>query len=393
MGSLQASHGCLRAMLAMQCCMGAQSRNCMQLNAIQKEKYGINRLHGGFEGEVWMVGHAQPDLPSPDPFAPFSVLASLLQSCNTHPTVLLDTSAMICPPETAWSCQLLAVASPLAYANDLQQERAAAQPPPFSCLSPLLAKGGPSMHPTSQPMPSFYPYGPPGCGELDRDVSSQGVAATRGVPVPGSPSLRAARHHCSVPSSFAGSSPYGSSPTDARLPHYPGSYSPLESFVPFSRRTANGSDCGGYCQEELGGEEGGPCTEPRLKSHPSNNSLGGAESPQLSSSPGSFSSNAMVVAHQGGQGLTAYASGGNGLAPAAAAAATAAAMRQLMELLPPQWLPDSMATACGGCHKPFRPLVRLRHHCRCCGRIFCQACSGAHVLLPPKFNSSALTLF
>lgn len=79
--------------------------------------------------------------------------------------------------------------------------------------------------------------------------------------------------------------------------------------------------------------------------------------------------------------------GGMGSGDAATAAATAAAMRQLMELLPPQWLPDSMAAACGGCHRPFRPLVRLRHHCRCCGRIFCHACSSAHVLLPPKFNT------
>eukprot|EP00967_Tisochrysis_lutea_P064952 scaffold84284_cov27-Tisochrysis_lutea.AAC.1 len=100
---------------------------------------------------------------------------------------------------------------PLAqYANDLQQERAAAQPPPFSSLSSLLAHPAPSMHPTSHPLPTFHPYGLHGCGDLDREVQSQGAAGRRGVPVPGCPSFRAARHHYSVPSSFAGSSPYGS---------------------------------------------------------------------------------------------------------------------------------------------------------------------------------------
>ncbi|KAL6753055.1 DUF500-domain-containing protein [Haematococcus lacustris] len=58
-----------------------------------------------------------------------------------------------------------------------------------------------------------------------------------------------------------------------------------------------------------------------------------------------------------------------------------------MQLPPPQWLPDSMASACGACGRAFRPLTRLRHHCRCCGRIFCAACSSQRTLLPPQFNT------
>ncbi len=75
------------------------------------------------------------------------------------------------------------------------------------------------------------------------------------------------------------------------------------------------------------------------------------------------------------------------LAPEPPGAAAAQLHRQVMELTPPQWLPDSMASVCGGCHKPFRALTRLRHHCRCCGRIFCNGCSSQRALLPPKFNT------
>jgi len=53
---------------------------------------------------------------------------------------------------------------------------------------------------------------------------------------------------------------------------------------------------------------------------------------------------------------------------------------------PPTWLPDSYASHCGSCHLPFKALLRLRHHCRLCGKVFCHACCGKRLLLPPRYN-------
>ncbi|KAF8059433.1 Sh3yl1 [Scenedesmus sp. PABB004] len=60
--------------------------------------------------------------------------------------------------------------------------------------------------------------------------------------------------------------------------------------------------------------------------------------------------------------------------------------RDVLRLEPPQWLPDSYASHCGNCMQPFKPLMRLRHHCRLCGRLFCHACSARQLLLPPRFK-------
>lgn len=68
--------------------------------------------------------------------------------------------------------------------------------------------------------------------------------------------------------------------------------------------------------------------------------------------------------------------------------APAGTQRDVLQLEPPQWQPDSGASHCAGCHKPFQPLRRLRHHCRLCGRIYCAACCGARLLLPPRFRAS-----
>lgn len=46
------------------------------------------------------------------------------------------------------------------------------------------------------------------------------------------------------------------------------------------------------------------------------------------------------------------------------AASLLPADRDLLQLEPPSWMPDSQASDCLGCHLPFRPLLRLRHHCR-----------------------------
>lgn len=58
----------------------------------------------------------------------------------------------------------------------------------------------------------------------------------------------------------------------------------------------------------------------------------------------------------------------------------------ILSWVPPQWMPDSCAPACKACCLPFKPVVRLRHHCRLCGLIFCHQCSQQKLLLPPKFG-------
>ena len=45
---------------------------------------------------------------------------------------------------------------------------------------------------------------------------------------------------------------------------------------------------------------------------------------------------------------------------------------------PPAWIPDSMAPLCMGCGATFS-LVKRRHHCRSCGRVFCAKCSPNQV--------------
>ena len=46
-----------------------------------------------------------------------------------------------------------------------------------------------------------------------------------------------------------------------------------------------------------------------------------------------------------------------------------------------QWQKDGEAKACCKCAAIFTVRVR-RHHCRCCGQIFCDACTQAKVALP-----------
>jgi len=48
---------------------------------------------------------------------------------------------------------------------------------------------------------------------------------------------------------------------------------------------------------------------------------------------------------------------------------------------PPPWIPDHMAPLCMGCGQTFS-IVRRRHHCRSCGRVFCGKCSPNQVPLP-----------
>ncbi|XP_051487094.1 lateral signaling target protein 2 homolog [Apus apus] len=47
----------------------------------------------------------------------------------------------------------------------------------------------------------------------------------------------------------------------------------------------------------------------------------------------------------------------------------------------PEWVPDSRCSQCSACRSPFT-LLRRRHHCRSCGKIFCARCSPHTAALP-----------
>lgn len=47
----------------------------------------------------------------------------------------------------------------------------------------------------------------------------------------------------------------------------------------------------------------------------------------------------------------------------------------------PKWLPDDSAIECGKCGDRFRVFLR-KHHCRNCGKIFCDKCSSKRILIP-----------
>ena len=65
--------------------------------------------------------------------------------------------------------------------------------------------------------------------------------------------------------------------------------------------------------------------------------------------------------------VTATDAGGHGVGPVSWEQQRAAHM-EVLALDPPHWLPDSFASACGGCHLQFVPFRRLKHHCRWEGR-------------------------
>lgn len=51
------------------------------------------------------------------------------------------------------------------------------------------------------------------------------------------------------------------------------------------------------------------------------------------------------------------------------------------EVEPPHWVPDEVADSCMACNSHFT-LLRRRHHCRNCGKIFCSRCSSYSTALP-----------
>ncbi|XP_062378777.1 lateral signaling target protein 2 homolog isoform X2 [Sardina pilchardus] len=48
---------------------------------------------------------------------------------------------------------------------------------------------------------------------------------------------------------------------------------------------------------------------------------------------------------------------------------------------PPEWVPDDACSACVSCKAPFT-VIRRKHHCRSCGKIFCSRCSSHSAPLP-----------
>lgn len=51
-----------------------------------------------------------------------------------------------------------------------------------------------------------------------------------------------------------------------------------------------------------------------------------------------------------------------------------------VDVVPSQdWEPDSSSSSCRRCKLPWTLLTRRRHHCRCCGKLVCDACSKSRV--------------
>ncbi|NWX35796.1 LST2 protein, partial [Notiomystis cincta] len=48
---------------------------------------------------------------------------------------------------------------------------------------------------------------------------------------------------------------------------------------------------------------------------------------------------------------------------------------------PPDWVPDEVCSYCTACKAPFT-VIRRKHHCRSCGKIFCSRCSSHSAPLP-----------
>ncbi|KAF0686522.1 Aste57867_21709 [Aphanomyces stellatus] len=54
------------------------------------------------------------------------------------------------------------------------------------------------------------------------------------------------------------------------------------------------------------------------------------------------------------------------------------------------WVQDDAVYACFKCHAPFT-LVTRKHHCRACGRIFCNACSNQRLVIPGDYESTPVS--
>ena len=59
------------------------------------------------------------------------------------------------------------------------------------------------------------------------------------------------------------------------------------------------------------------------------------------------------------------------------------ATRTSVATLSSPWEFDELQRTCASCDTEFNPLNR-RHHCRLCGKIFCNECSNQRALIPPS---------
>ncbi len=50
-------------------------------------------------------------------------------------------------------------------------------------------------------------------------------------------------------------------------------------------------------------------------------------------------------------------------------------MKEYVPRKPPMWIPDHLAISCMKCERDFNVFRRI-HHCRNCGKCFCQGCSS-----------------
>ena len=55
---------------------------------------------------------------------------------------------------------------------------------------------------------------------------------------------------------------------------------------------------------------------------------------------------------------------------------------------PATWIPDARVKRCFHCNAPFH-MMRRKHHCRSCGRIFCSACTVHRHVIPSYFRTYA----
>lgn len=54
----------------------------------------------------------------------------------------------------------------------------------------------------------------------------------------------------------------------------------------------------------------------------------------------------------------------------------------LYRISAPIWQDDQDAACCKHCKKKFKAILRGKHHCRCCGYVFCGKCSNYFIQLP-----------
>lgn len=74
---------------------------------------------------------------------------------------------------------------------------------------------------------------------------------------------------------------------------------------------------------------------------------------------------------------------GNETLEAASASPSETATRTSVATLSSPWEFDELQRCCASCEVEFNPLNR-RHHCRLCGKIFCNNCSNQRALIPPS---------